>query len=64
MEKKKKAVGREKRPCPFCDVEISKESFPFCQACGAVVLYCPVCRKPVSKEKETCPHCGAEMKAR
>ena len=53
---------KERRSCPYCDEEIVEISFPYCQACGLTVFYCPKCRKSVSRDKKVCPHCGAEIK--
>ena len=53
---------KERRFCPYCDEEIAETPFPYCQACGLTVFYCPECRKPVSRDKKVCPLCGAEIK--
>ena len=47
--------------CPYCDEEMAVD-FPYCQACGVTIFYCPKCRKPLSRENRTCPHCGAEIR--
>jgi RNA polymerase subunit RPABC4/transcription elongation factor Spt4 len=54
--------GKEQRFCPYCDEEISGASFPYCQACGITVFYCPKCREIVPRDRRVCPHCGAEIK--
>lgn len=48
--------------CPYCEEEIAKASFPYCQACRVTVFYCPECRKPLPRENKVCSHCGAEIK--
>jgi len=61
-------MGAERKPekehccCPYCDVEIMEVLFPYCQACGVTIFYCPECRKPLPRENRICPHCGAEIK--
>ncbi len=45
--------------CPFCDNAL-KMPYPFCQACGSKVEYCPVCGQPLPAEGEACPHCAQE----
>ena len=60
MAPKKKE--KESSVCPYCEVEIIQSSFPYCQACGVTVFYCPRCRKPVSRDNKVCPYCGAEIK--
>lgn len=32
--------------------------FPFCQACGVELRYCPVCGEPLPKESDVCSHCA------
>ena len=54
---------KERTFCPYCDVEIMKASFPFCQSCKVTVIHCPECRKTVARESRVCPHCGAEIKS-
>ena len=53
---------KEPRFCPYCDEEILKVDFPYCQACGVTIFYCPKCRKPLDRDNKVCPHCGAEIK--
>ena len=54
---------KEKRHfCPYCDEEIVKAAFPFCQDCGVATFHCPSCRKPVARENKVCPHCGAKVR--
>ncbi len=53
---------KERRFCPYCEEEVMETPFPYCQACGLAVFYCPKCRKPVSRYKKVCSHCGAEIK--
>lgn len=48
--------------CPYCDVEATEESPPYCQACGVTIFYCPQCRKPLARDNRVCPHCGAEIR--
>ena len=60
MEPKK--TEKERSVCPYCEEEIIQASFPYCQACGVTVFYCPKCRKPLSRDSRVCPHCGAEIK--
>ncbi len=50
--------------CPYCDEEIAEASFPYCQACGITVFYCPKCRKPVSRDNKVCPNCGAKIQGK
>ena len=54
--------GKEVRTCPFCDEAIAEAAFPYCEACGLKVLYCPKCGLAVPRSREICPHCGASMK--
>ncbi|MFQ6121624.1 MAG: zinc ribbon domain-containing protein [Dehalococcoidales bacterium] len=58
----KREPEKEHYFCPYCEEEIVEISFPYCQACGVTVFYCPVCRKPLPRDKKVCPHCGAEIK--
>ena len=53
---------KERLSCPYCDEEIAKASFPYCEVCKVTVFYCPNCRKPVSRDKRICPYCGGEIK--
>ncbi|MFC2031871.1 zinc ribbon domain-containing protein [Chloroflexota bacterium] len=53
---------KEHRFCPYCDEEIAKTLFPYCQACKITIFYCPQCQKPISRENKVCPNCGAEIK--
>ena len=48
--------------CPYCDEEIMRADFPYCQACGVTIFYCPQCRKPLPRENRVCPHCGADIR--
>ena len=48
--------------CPYCDDEVIKEDYPYCQACGVTIFYCPECREPLKRDNKVCPHCGAEVK--
>jgi len=50
--------------CPYCDEEIAKVSFPYCDACHVTIFYCPECRKPLPRDNKVCPHCGAEIKGK
>lgn len=54
--------SREHLFCPCCEEEITEASFPYCQACGVTIFYCPNCREPVSRDKKVCPQCGTEIK--
>ena len=49
--------------CPYCDEELMAADFPYCQACGLTIFYCPRCRKPVPRENRVCPYCGAEIRS-
>jgi len=53
--------GKERPSCPYCDEMIMVPDFPYCQACGITIFYCPKCRKPLPRENRVCPHCGAEI---
>ena len=53
---------KERCFCPFCEEEIKAADFPWCRACGVIIVYCPKCQEPVSQDKRVCPHCGAEIK--
>ena len=53
---------REHLFCPCCDEEVTGASFPYCQACGVTIFYCPKCREPVPRDKKVCPQCGADVK--
>ena len=55
---------QKQHSCPFCDEEIRKAGYPFCQACGVEMLHCPQCRQPVSRDKKVCPNCGEEIKGK
>lgn len=48
--------------CPYCDEEITRADFPYCQACGVTIFYCPKCRKSLPRESSVCPHCGANIR--
>ena len=48
--------------CPYCDAEIEKARFPYCQACKVEVLYCPKCHQPVPRGEQSCPACGADVR--
>ena len=63
MEAKQKTSQKKRKFCPYCDEEILKASFPYCQACGITIFYCPRCRKPLPRNKKVCPHCGAKIKS-
>jgi predicted amidophosphoribosyltransferase len=54
--------GKKVHTCPFCEDEIAEAAFPFCEACGLKVLFCPKCGLSVPRNREKCPHCGADMK--
>ncbi len=54
---------KEQCCCPYCAEEIIGASFPYCQACGITIFYCPKCQKPFPRENKVCPHCGAEIRA-
>ena len=63
----KAAVGKAEKEhlfCPYCDGEIAKASFPYCQSCELTAFYCPECRKPVPRDEKACPNCGAELKGK
>ncbi len=45
--------------CPFCDQSMDMP-YPFCQACGAEIMYCPTCGQPLPRDAEGCPHCAGE----
>jgi predicted RNA-binding Zn-ribbon protein involved in translation (DUF1610 family) len=54
---------KEKPPfCPYCEEEIMAADFPYCQACGVTIFYCPKCRKPLPRDNTLCPHCGADIR--
>jgi len=57
-----KKAEKERHFCPYCDKEIAEAAFPYCEACGVTIFYCPQCRKPLPRENRVCPHCGAEIK--
>jgi predicted RNA-binding Zn-ribbon protein involved in translation (DUF1610 family) len=57
-----KKTAKKALHCPYCDEEIMKAEFPYCQSCGVTIFYCPKCRKTVARDKRICPHCGAEIK--
>ena len=40
-----KKYKKEVHSCPFCDAEIAKASFPYCEACKVTILTCPECKK-------------------
>ncbi len=45
--------------CPFCDQSMEMP-FPFCQACGTELRYCPECGQPLPQDANTCSHCTQE----
>ncbi len=47
--------------CPFCDEEIIKAAFPFCQSCGVELIICE-CGQAVATTKSVCPSCGAPIR--
>jgi predicted amidophosphoribosyltransferase len=55
----RKEEGKTVCCCPFCDNALEMP-FPFCQACGAKLEYCPVCGEPLPADSETCPHCAGQ----
>jgi glycosyltransferase A (GT-A) superfamily protein (DUF2064 family) len=65
-EKTSKAASKKVTPkgvhCPFCDEEIVKAAFPFCQSCGVVLVVCEECGQAVASTKRVCPTCGARLK--
>ena len=64
METEKKIPEKERRFCPYCDEEIAEAQFPYCDACGVEIFYCPQCRKPLPRDKKKCPNCGAVIKGK
>jgi hypothetical protein len=48
--------------CPYCDEEIMRSDFPYCQPCEITIFYCPKCCKPLPRNNRICPECGAEIK--
>ncbi len=62
MAERKKRVKKTHLACPYCDAEIIKADFPFCQACKVKVFHCWSCKMPIKREDTKCPHCGAEIK--
>ena len=56
-----KLPAKEHRSCPYCDEEIAEAQFPYCDACGVQVFYCPQCRKPVRRDVKECPACGTKI---
>jgi predicted RNA-binding Zn-ribbon protein involved in translation (DUF1610 family) len=59
-----KKTAKKALHCPYCDEEIMKAEFPYCQGCGVTIFYCPKCRQPVARDKKICPHCGAEIRVK
>ena len=49
--------------CPYCEEEIADESLPYCQACKAVLTFCPECGKPIAKDDKICQYCGTKIKS-
>ncbi len=65
-EKANKPAGKAGKPaakvhCPYCDEEIVKAAFPFCQSCGVVLVVCQDCGQPVASTKRVCPNCGSRI---
>ena len=65
-EKANKPGAKANKPaakvhCPFCDEEIVKAAFPFCQSCGVVLVVCEGCGQAVASTKRVCPTCGAKV---
>lgn len=46
--------------CPFCDNAV-RMPYPFCQACGAELRYCPRCGQPLAQDAQVCPHCAGAL---
>jgi len=46
--------------CPFCENAVVMP-YPFCQACGAEIRYCPRCRQPLARDAQVCSHCGEPL---
>ena len=61
MVTQSKLPEKEHRFCPYCDEEIAEAQFPYCDACGVEVFYCPQCKKPVKRTIRVCPECGAKI---
>ena len=61
MDRPKESVTQEARKgtccCPFCDSALEMP-YPFCQACGSELRYCPECGQLLPKDAESCPHCA------
>ena len=47
---------------PYCDEEVMKAAFSYCQVCQITMFYCHKCRKLFSRENRVCPHCGADIR--
>jgi len=62
MAKKIKKYEKKVHTCPFCDEAIAEAAFPYCEACGLKVLYCPDCGAAVPRDREKCPYCSADLK--
>jgi predicted amidophosphoribosyltransferase len=62
MAEEIKKYEKKAHICPFCDAEIAEAAFPYCEACGLKVLYCPGCGATVPRDREECPECGTSMR--
>jgi Zn-finger nucleic acid-binding protein len=58
----KREPAKEPLYCPYCDEEIAEAAFPYCEACGVEIFYCPKCCEAIPRDKKICPHCGADIK--
>ncbi len=57
----KKNKFSEPHACPFCEADIAEAAYPYCEACGMKVTYCPKCGIAVAAARKNCPACGAEL---
>ena len=62
MAETKTKVTKTHLACPYCDTDIAKAAFPYCEACKVTVLRCPICHMTIERDTLKCPHCGTDIK--
>ncbi len=62
MAENKGKTEKKRLSCPYCDKDVAELQYPYCDACGVEVFFCPECQKPLPRGSKNCPSCGAEVK--